>query len=468
MEQKTKELNSIIVWLLILSIIRSIIRVFTAIVAMQIYSDIFVILEIIFSIFVIAASIGILFKNKYALIALFVLGACIAIISFRSGNPNTGFVQLVIMGLWALIFCLKKDGQSAWKTILFDNKEYVVNNLEDTPPIETIPTDVPSQPTTVECQETVREDVIVEGLHDNTNQKEFVETIINHDNNELETNHLSNDFKINTKEETRLQRKRGPKRIVIVTIAIIFLLIICLVSFWAWTKFSKSQEEKYIEAKAMFKDNKTEDAIRILEDLADNDFVKAKTELGNIYLLQMSVPLDSQKGFSYLEDAAKSDTNAIRSLVEIYGNQECKGVKIEDDIKLKKYAELAIEKNCCLESAYFELGNVYLRQEKFSNAYFYWQKATEYNSAYAHRNLGMFFYDGLGGVVNYDKAKYHFDMAMKGIPDNSSLLRYYGLMYKNGNGVPKNVSKAKEFLKKSAEKGNEDAQREYAEMEMLN
>ena len=108
MEQKTKELNSIIVLLLILSIIRSIIRVFTAIVAMQIYSDVFVILEIVLSIFVIAASIGILFKNKYALIALFGIGACIVITAFCSGNHDTGFVQLFIMGLWALIFCLKK------------------------------------------------------------------------------------------------------------------------------------------------------------------------------------------------------------------------------------------------------------------------------------------------------------------------------------------------------------------------
>ncbi len=65
MEQKTKELNGIIILLLILSIIRSVIRVFTALVAMRIYSDVFVILEIVLSIFVIVASIGILFKSKH-------------------------------------------------------------------------------------------------------------------------------------------------------------------------------------------------------------------------------------------------------------------------------------------------------------------------------------------------------------------------------------------------------------------
>jgi TPR repeat protein len=41
-------------------------------------------------------------------------------------------------------------------------------------------------------------------------------------------------------------------------------------------------------------------------------------------------------------------------------------------------------------------------------------------------------------------------------------------MHKYGNGVSRNISLAKEYLKKSADKGNEYAQREYAELEMSN
>lgn len=41
-------------------------------------------------------------------------------------------------------------------------------------------------------------------------------------------------------------------------------------------------------------------------------------------------------------------------------------------------------------------------------------------------------------------------------------------MYKYGNGTNQNLSLAKEFLKKAADKGNEDAQREYAEIELSN
>ena len=468
MEQKTTELNSIIVWLLILSIIRSIIRVFTAIVAMQIYSDIFVILEIIFSIFVIAASVGIIFKNKYALIALFVLGACIAIIAFCSGNPDTGFVQLVIMGLWALIFCLKKNGQSAWKTILFDNNEDVVYNPEDKAPIDTLSTDTPTLPTTIKCQETTQENIIDENIHDKTNQEENIEAVINHESNEEDTDKFSNDFNINTEEEKQRQHKRVPKRIITVTITIILILIICLLSFLTWNKYSKTQEERFKEAKTLFKDNQTEEAIQILEDLADNDYVRAKTALGNIYLIQKSVPLNSQKGFSYLEDAAKSDTNAIHLLVRIYGGKKCKGEKFSDDSKLKKYSELALEKKCCMGEAYLNIGNIYARNNEYSNAFYYWQKATEHGSPSAHRNIGIMFYNGLGCNINYEKANNHFEKASKDTPNDPLLLLYQGLMYKYGNGTNQNLSLAKEFLKKAADKGNEDAQREYAEIELSN
>lgn len=468
MEQKAKELNVVIVLLLILSIIRSIIRVFTAIVAMQIYSDIFVILEIILSIFVIAASIGILFKNKYALIALFILGACITIIAFYSGNPDTGFVQLAIIGLWALLFCLKKNGQSAWKTILFDNNEDVVNNPEDEAPIDTLSTDAHTQPTTIEWQETTQNNIIVENNQDKANQEEDIETVLNHESNEESTDQFPNDLNINTEEEKQLQHKRVPKRIVIATIAIILILIIGLLSFWAWNKYSKTQEERFKEAKALFKDNQTEEAIQILEELADNDYVRAKTALGNIYLIQKSVPLDSQKGFNYLEEAAQTDTNAIHLLVRIYGGKKCKGEKFSDDRKLKKYSELALEKKCCMDEAYLNIGNIYARKNEYSNAFYYWQKAAEHGSPSAHRNIGIMFYNGLGCNKNYDKAKNHFDEASKGTPNDPLLLLYHGLMYKYGNGVNLDLSLAKEYLKKAADKGNEDAQREYAEIEMSN
>ena len=465
MEQKTKELNSIIVLLLILSIIRSIIRVFTAIVAMQIYSDVFVILEIVLSIFVIAASIGILFKNKYALIALFGIGACIVITAFCSGNHDTGFVQLFIMGLWALIFCLKKNGQSAWKTILFDGKKDSVNVTKEKTLINTENTDSSIETTSAKEIEIIQESSVAESNNNVTNQMENVGTITYEVKNEEEKERMSDDFNNPPK---RSPKKRVSSIVVIALSVGILILIIGLLSYWAWDKFSKTKEEKFEEAKALFKGNRTEEAVQILEDLVDNDYVKAKTALGNIYLLQKSVPLNSQKGFSYLEDAAKSDTNAIHLLVVIYGGKKCKGETFQDDQELKKYADLAIKNNCCVGLAYFELGNIYARQENYPVAFYNWQKATEYNQRSAHRNIGILYYNGWGCDVNYEKAKYHFDKALEETPNDSKLLLYIGLMHKYGNGVSRNISLAKEYLKKSADKGNEYAQKEYAELEMSN
>lgn len=468
MEQKTKELNVIIVLLLILSIIRSIIRVFTAIVAMQIYSDMFVILEIILSIFVIAASIGILFKNKYALIALFVLGACIAIIAFCSGNTDTGFVQLAIMGLWALLFCLKKNGQSAWKTILFDNNKDIVNNSEDKTHIDTISTDAPTQPITIERQVMTQENFIVESNQNNTNQKEDIETVINNYNIEKDTDQSLNDFKISSKKKTQSLHKRVPKKMLITTIVSVLLLIIGLLSYWAWGNNTKTPEARYEEARSLYKENKTDDAIQILTELANDDYVKAKTALGYIHLFSKKIDLDSQKGFDYLKDAAKKDTNAIKLLIKIYNGKKCKGKTYSDDNELKKYLELAIKEKCSIGRAFFRLGELYARQEKYTNAYYNWQKATEYNEPLAYRNIGILFYHGWGCPVNYEKAKEYLFIAYDKDSNDDMTLLYLGMMYKYGLALPMDLEMAKDYLKRSADKGNEFAQQQYAEIEMSN
>jgi TPR repeat protein len=121
-----------------------------------------------------------------------------------------------------------------------------------------------------------------------------------------------------------------------------------------------------------------------------------------------------------------------------------------------------------MDEAYLNIGNIYARNNEYSNAFYYWQKATEHGSPSAHRNIGIMFYNGLGCNINYEKANNHFEKASKDTPNDPLLLLYQGLMYKYGNGTNQNLSLAKEFLKKAADKGNEDAQREYAEIELSN
>ena len=66
--------------------------------------------------------------------------------------------------------------------------------------------------------------------------------------------------------------------------------------------------------------------------------------------------------------------------------------------------------------------------------------------------LGMYFYENSGEHVDLNKAAHYFQMAA----DRESSLGQYmiGDMYLNGRGVPKNISKAVEFLDRSTSQGN--------------
>ena len=74
MENKNNELNGFLIFLLVLSIFRNVPNLITAVISSQIYTDVYVIIQIVYIILFIIALIGILFKNKYALIGLFLLG----------------------------------------------------------------------------------------------------------------------------------------------------------------------------------------------------------------------------------------------------------------------------------------------------------------------------------------------------------------------------------------------------------
>lgn len=464
MEKNNAELNGFVVILLIISIFRNFIRVFSAIIALQIYTDVYVILEIILSILVIFASIGILLKNRLALIGLFVFGAGNAAIAFWNGNTEAGIVQLFILGLWAAIFCLRKNGTSVWKAVLYDKRFSEDGDMEEKGNNFSFQT----QPETE--SELLRRSYVEEntnksyGSSPDTN-KEFTTEIDpiggNEDNARL--SEVPNTLIFSKNKQSFLINNINWK----ISLGIFITAIILIGGFIFKGQYSsKTPEDQFDEAKRMFEEHKTDEAIQLFTDLANNGFVKAKTALGVIYLMKKEVKLDASKGFHYLEDAAKNDTSAIRLLIKIYSGKECKGEKFANDIKLKEYAELAIKKGCEIGEAYFALGNICARQEKYSNAFYYWQKATEYNVLSAHRNIGILFYHGWGCPVNYEKARNHLLLAKNKKNDDSLVLLYLGMMCKYGLGIPHDWSVAKDYLKKSADLGNESAQKEYAEMEM--
>ncbi|KAK8835009.1 hypothetical protein M9Y10_020614 [Tritrichomonas musculus] len=153
----------------------------------------------------------------------------------------------------------------------------------------------------------------------------------------------------------------------------------------------------------------------------------------------------------------------------------------------RKYFELSAEKNN--SSGLFNLGLLYQNGEgveqnyskaisyynlsaKYGNPYAYLQlgilyqegqcvqmnckKAIEYyelilkqiEEPFALVNLGNIYYNGIGVVRDYPRAKYYYEKAAK--HNNSIAIHNLGTMYFNGNGVVKDYGKAREYFEESA------------------
>lgn len=497
MGKKNNELNGFLIFLLILSVLRNVPNLITAVISSQIYTDMYVIIQIVFVILLIIALIGILCKNKYALIGLFLLGISNSVIAFCMGKTGAGIGQLLVIILWAALFCLRKNGKSAWKAILFSDKQEeneteengnsIEGNLVETLTDSSTPSEMrvnydnylikDSQGVYNERHnESIlssegdriikdNDDIIKDKQEESSGSK-----IFDDNQNELKGSENSiSDGKSNSQNDKHDSPTKGLSKNWIIGCVCLIILIIGFFILKRW--FVKTPEARFEEAKNLvFKHNNVEEAIPILIDLLnENDSSSGiKTMLGIAYLGRKGDKLDSQKGLEYLRDAANKDTLAIRILIDIYRGKKINGNTFTNDIELKKYAELAIKKKCYLGEAYYRLGNMYANQEQYLNAYYYWQKATEYNVPSAYINIGKMYYLGYGCPIDYEKAREYFLRANEISPDNATTLYFLGMMYKYGLGFPKDLSKAKEYLKRSANNGNERAQRAYAEMEINN
>lgn len=245
----------------------------------------------------------------------------------------------------------------------------------------------------------------------------------------------------------------------------IFLTTLLLVSTWAITD---TPQNKYIKAQKLFAEGKIEKSISILEQLANNDdYTDAQKRLAYLYLQSDSVKLDVKKGVKYLKIAVqKNDSASYYNIMNLYLGNPYKGKTYKNNQQAKFYANLAVSKHICLDKAYFTLGNVACDDEDYELAFYYWSKSSSLGNSSADSNLGWMYYWGNGCMIDYNKAFNFMYRAYCKNENNDFALFYLGLMYQDGNGVSINKNKAKELLKRSADLGNEDAQKEYAKIEM--
>jgi hypothetical protein len=67
------------------------------------------------------------------------------------------------------------------------------------------------------------------------------------------------------------------------------------------------------------------------------------------------------------------------------------------------------------------------------------------------------------GQLYYDRGYYWLNNAA--LEDDARAMYYLGLMFVNGDGVPKDLNRARWWFKKSAAKGNRDAQKILADID---
>lgn len=164
------------------------------------------------------------------------------------------------------------------------------------------------------------------------------------------------------------------------------------------------------------------DAFVWYKKAADQGYVVAQYNVGNCYLSGWGVSVDKTMAIKYYRAAA-------------------------DQGYVDAQSQLAI----CLEDS------------NFKEALNWCKKAVEKGHSVAQNNLGVWFFNGKNDIVkNYSEAFRLFRLSAE--QGNAYGQYNLALCYENGYGCSKNIQLAKEWYKKSAEKGHKNSQNALARL----
>lgn len=395
-----------------------------------------IILQTINSTMIIVSMIGILMKKIWGIYTMLGWGTILLSVEIIIPEFFSPYDFLIYVLGGGLLF-IKKDGKTAWNIIWGEEEKDGTVSVDDNDGEDT-QSEMDSNISNSDKEfEKLEGEIVVDG-----------ENGSNIDNSHRFSNN-------NTQNKNKN----------IITRTIVFL-VISLVGAFIWYNDYNSPEKKFQRANQFFSEGKTNKAIDMLTELAEEDYTKAKLRLGLLYLFNDSIDLNSTLGLKYLKEIAVSDREALLNLLRIYRGELCKGEDFSNSDLAIFYANMAIKKGIFLDESYFTLGNAYSEQKNYELAYFYWTKATEYGSVEAYSNLGWMYFWGRGCKTNYEKAYQYFMKAYEIYPDYDFILLHLGIMYIHGYGIEADFAKGKDFIKRAADLGNEDARKEYTKLQM--
>jgi len=208
--------------------------------------------------------------------------------------------------------------------------------------------------------------------------------------------------------------------------------------------------------------NNSENSIKYLEKSANQGHLSAQAYLGTEYLTGGIVVKDYKVALYWLKKAAnQGSANAQNALGAMFHSGYGVNVDLNEAIKWYKLAadqwedgvvrtDEEILDNSGISNARFNIGNIYFTNKKdYPAALKYYMQAAEFNHAYSMFVISLMYREGNG--MPKDKNK-EFEWALKSAELNSRIAQYnVARMYFKGHGVEKNNEKMVLWLKRAKE-----------------
>lgn len=279
---------------------------------------------------------------------------------------------------------------------------------------------------------------------------------------------LSTSSEINEEPQASPKKHSKPYKKVVLVFLLVCLIIAVLVSGGLWYHKTSQPEYQYAKADTLFKHGKTKEALEDYTKLADEqNYVKAKTRLGVLYVDNDTVKPNYKLGIKYLTEVAYVDTTALEQLYDIYiPTSEINNSKFTNLDKLGKLAKKAIDKDFYLGRSYYILGAIAAENKDYELAFYNWDKSASYHYSLAYTQIGWLYLNGYGCEEDDTKAMKYFRKAISIDKKEDYAMALIGYLYKYGYGVDIDLGKAYKYLSKSAELGNDDAKKEVADLKM--
>ena len=486
---RKNELNFFLNFLLLLSIIKNLYNIFVGIIT-SVYDVTVGISTIVVSVLAIILSVGILKKKKEALYAFYVLSVIDILIVIIIGANDMEYnvmKEIMMMILWSLAFCLRKNGRTAWSTILHPYKE---NN-----------DDVSYGYGKEDVIVNIKKEAVEKSILDTT-----IETATYTNENEQNKKGIEKTDSLVVIEEIKLDAKDVKKsnccaikekvsnvksilgKIKFKKFFLLFVFVCILCCIW-WGYKIYYPKYQYEKALSLLKSKDYEKSAKILEQLAENNYLPALNKYGILLLHGDTLKRDLPKSVKYLKQASNYNSSDawyylgqyyvcvsnIKQAMSCYvkamklGNQNAfLGIgwiyfqqdKMDLAVKYGKMVDDTLPgKFSLLGAAYFE-GKHY---NKYELAYYNYKKGVELGDINCMDNLGSMYYDGWGIPVNKNKAYQLFKRAYSLNHNDAYALYYLGKYEKEENN---NIVKAIQYFTKAASLGEESAQIELSELEM--